>query len=171
MFFLEASNPLVTPSIGLVLWTTVAFAVVFFVLTKYAWKPIMKAIHTRENNIDEAISKAEKVKIEMAQMQNENEQLLVKAREERALMLKDAKETKDKMIAEAKDIAKNEAAKIIADAQQAINAQKMAALTDVKNQVGNLVIEVSEKILRRELSNKSEHEAHIKQLTENVKLN
>jgi F-type H+-transporting ATPase subunit b len=171
MFFLEASNPLVTPGIGLVLWTTVAFAVVFFVLTKYAWKPIMKAIHTRENNIDEAISKAEKVKIEMAQLQNENEQLLVKAREERALMLKDAKETKDKMIADAKDIAKNEAAKIIADAQQAINAQKMAALTDVKNQVGSLVIEVSEKILKRELSNKDEHEAHIKQLTESVKLN
>ncbi len=171
MFLLEAPNPLVTPSIGLVLWTTVAFAVVFFVLTKYAWKPILKAIHSRENNIQESIDSAEKVKLEMAQMQNENEQLLAKAREERAVMLKEAKEIKDKMITEAKDTAKTEAAKIIADAQQAIHAQKMAALTDVKNQVGNLVIEVSEKILRRELGNKVEQEAHIKQLTDAVILN
>lgn len=170
MFFLEL-NPLVKPDFGLVIWQTLAFLLVLFILTKFAWKPILKAIKTREDNIDEAISKAEKVKAEMAQLQNENEQLLAKAREERATMLKEAKDTKDKMIAEAKDQAKNEAAKIIADAQQAIQAQKMAAITDVKNQMGSLVIEVSEKILRRELSNKAEQESHIKQLTEGLKLN
>jgi F-type H+-transporting ATPase subunit b len=170
MFFLEL-NPLVKPDLGLVVWMTLAFGLVFFVLSKYAWKPILKAVQTREHNIDEAISKAEKVKLEMAQLQSDNEALLSKAREERAAMLKEAKETKDKMINEAKDIAKAEAAKIIADAQQAIQAQKMAALTDVKNQVGNLVIEVSEKVLKRELNNKTEHESYIKSLTENVKLN
>jgi F-type H+-transporting ATPase subunit b len=170
MFFLEL-NPLVKPEIGLLFWQTLAFLLVLFLLTKFAWKPMLKAIKTREDNIDEAISKAEKVKAEMAQLQNDNEQLLVKAREERATMLKEAKETKDKMIAEAKDQAKAEAAKVIADAQQAIQAQKMAAITDVKNQMGNLVIEVSEKVLRRELSNKAEQEAHIKLLTEGLKLN
>ncbi len=170
MFLLEL-HWLVKPEIGLLFWQTLAFLFVLFILTKFAWKPMLKAIKTREDNIDEAISKAEKVKAEMAQLQNENEQLLVKAREERATMLKEAKETKDKMITEAKDQAKSEASKIIADAQVVIHAQKMAALTDVKNQMGNLVIEVSEKVLRRELANKTEQEAHIKQLTEGLKLN
>jgi F-type H+-transporting ATPase subunit b len=170
MFFLEL-NPLVKPDLGLVIWMTLTFGIVMYVLGKFAWKPILKAVHTRENNIEEAITSAEKVKAEMALLKNENESLLAKAREERALMLKEARETKDKMIGEAKEQAKIEASKIMVDAQAAIQAQKMAALTDVKNQVGNLVIEVSEKILKRELNNKGEHENYIKQLTDNVKLN
>jgi len=107
----------------------------------------------------------------MAQMKNENEALLAKAREERAQLLKEARETRDKIVSEAKDLAKTEANKIIVEAQAAINQQKLAALTDVKNQVGNLVIEVSEKVLRRELANKADQEAYINQLAEVVKLN
>jgi F-type H+-transporting ATPase subunit b len=168
--FLEL-NPLVKPDLGLVIWMSLTFFIVMFVLGKYAWKPILKAVKTREDNIDSAISQAAKVQAEMAQLKNDNEALLVKAREERATMLKEAKDTKDKMITEAKDLAKTEASKIIADAQLAINHQKMAALTDIKNQVGNLVIEVSEKVLRKELSNKAEQENYIKQLAGEVKLN
>jgi F-type H+-transporting ATPase subunit b len=172
MFFLKLDlDPLVTPGLGLILWMTLAFGIVLFLLTKYAWKPILKAVQTRENNIQESIDSAEKVKAEMAQMKSENQDLLAKAREERALMLKEAKETRDKMVNDAKEAAKTEANKIMVDAQAAIQSQKMAALIDVKNQVGNLVIEVSEKILKRELSNKGEHETYIKQLTEGVKLN
>jgi F-type H+-transporting ATPase subunit b len=170
MFFLEL-NPLVKPELGLVVWTTLAFAIVFFLLMKYAWKPILNAINTREQSITNSLKTAEKVKAEMAQLQNENETLLAKAREERAVMLKEARETKDKIVGEAKDQAKLEANKIMVEAQAAIQAQKMAALTDVKNQVGTLVIEVSEKILKRELNNKGEHENYIKQLTDSVKLN
>jgi F-type H+-transporting ATPase subunit b len=107
----------------------------------------------------------------MAQLKSENETLLAKAREERALLLKEARETKDKIINEAKDQAKLEAGKIISDAQVAIEQQKMAAITEVKNQVGNLVVEVAEKILRRELSNKAEQENYIRQLSNEVKLN
>ena len=107
----------------------------------------------------------------MAQLKNDNETLLAKAREERSQMLKEAKETRDKMIAEAKEQAKVEAAKIVADAQASINNQKMAAITELKNQVGNLVVEVSEKVLRRELSNKAEQESYIKQLAGEAKLN
>jgi F-type H+-transporting ATPase subunit b len=107
----------------------------------------------------------------MAQMKSENETLLAEAREERGRMLKEARETKDKIINEAKEQAKTEANKIITEAQAAINAQKMAALTDVKNQVGKLVIEVSEKVLRRELGGKDAQEAHIKGLVDEVKLN
>ena len=162
---------LLTPAFGLIIWTLLAFLIVFFILKKYAWKPILESMNKREKGIADSLATAEKIKLEMSQMKSENEALLVKAREERAQMLKEAKETKDKIINEAKEQAKVETNKIIADAQSVINQQKMAAITDLKNQVGTLVIEVSEKILRRELSNKQEQEKYIKQLAENVKLN
>ena len=170
MFFLEV-NPLVLPDIGLVVWSTLAFSIVLFVLGKFAWKPIMKSIREREDSIDESLAMAERVKTEMAQLKNENEALLVKAREERAQLLKEARETKDKIINEANEQAKVEANKIITDAQAAINQQKMAAITEVKNQVGNLVIEVSEKVLRRELANKADQEVYINTLAKEIKLN
>ena len=162
---------LLTPAFGLIIWTLLAFLIVFFILKKFAWKPILDSMNKREEGIADSLATAEKIKLEMSQMKSENEALLVKAREERAQMLKEAKETKDRIINEAKEQAKVETNKIIADAQSVINQQKMAALTDLKNQVGILVIEVSEKILRRELSNKEEQEKYIKQLAENVKLN
>lgn len=164
-------NPLVLPDIGLVFWNTIAFIVLFFVLRAFAWKPMLKAIHDREQGIEDALSKADKMKADIAAMQSENEALLAKAREERAQMIKEAKETADKMVADAKDKAKSEYDRIVAEAQVAINQQKNAALTDVKNQVGSLVVEVAEKVLRRELVNKSEQESYIKQLADGVKLN
>jgi F-type H+-transporting ATPase subunit b len=111
------------------------------------------------------------MKADIAAMQNENEALLAKAREERATLIKDAKEASEKMIAEAKDKAKSEYERIVADAQVAITQQKNAALTEVKNQVGSLVVDVAEKVLRRELSNKAEQETYIKQIADGVKLN
>jgi F-type H+-transporting ATPase subunit b len=162
---------LLTPDPGLLLWTLLAFLIVFFILKKMAWPAIIKGLKDREQGIADAIASAEKVKAEMAQLKNENEALLTKAREERAVMMKDAKETSDKMIAEAKDKARSEYDRIVADAQAAINQQKMAALMDVKNQMGNLVIEVSEKILRKELSDKQQQEKYIRELADDVKLN
>ena len=170
MFLLEV-NPLVLPDIGLVFWNTIAFLILLVVLGKFAWKPMLKAIAERESGIEEALLRADKMKAEIAAMQNENEALLAKAREERAGMIKDAKETADKMVTDAKDKAKQEYERIISDAQLAITQQKNAALTDVKNQVGSLVVEVAEKILRKELSNKAEQESYIKQIAEGVKLN
>lgn len=162
---------LLLPSIGLLFWTLIAFILVFLILKKFAWKPILTSLKERETGIANALSSAERVKAEMAQMQNENEALLAKAREERSAIIKEAKEASDKMIADAKERAKTEFDRILADAQVSIHQQKMAALTDVKNQVGNLVIEVAEKVLRRELSNKAEQENYIKKLAEDVKLN
>ena len=170
MFLLEV-NPLVLPDIGLVFWNTIAFLVLLIVLGKFAWKPMLKAIAERESGIEEALLRADKMKAEIAAMQNENEALLAKAREERATLIKEAKEASEKMIAEAKDKAKSEYERIVADAQVAINQQKNAALTEVKNQVGSLVVEVAEKVLRRELTNKAEQETYIKQLADGVKLN
>ncbi len=162
---------LLLPHLGLMVWVLLAFLIVFFLLRKFAWKPIITGLNERESNIADSIASAEKVKLEMAQLKNDNEKLLAEAREERAILLKEAKETKDKIINEAKDEAKVQAAKILADAQASIQHQKMAALTDIKNQVGNLVVEVSEKVLRRELANKAEQENYIKQLAGEVKLN
>ncbi len=162
---------LLLPKLGLIVWTFLAFLIVFYILKKFAWKPILKSLKDRENNIAESLATAQKVKQEMTLLKSDNEALLVKAREERAALIKDAKDVSDKMIAEAKEKAKTEYDRIVADAQMAINQQKMAAITDLKNQVGNLVIEVSEKVLRRELSNKSEQEKYIHQVASEVKLN
>jgi F-type H+-transporting ATPase subunit b len=162
---------LLIPSFGLLIWTLLAFLIVLFILKKYAWKPILNSLKERETGIADSLATAERVRAEMAQLKNENEELLAKAREERAQMLKEARDIKEKIIGEAKEQAKLESSKILTDAQAAIEQQKMAALTEVKNQVGNLVIEVSEKILRRELINKAEQENYIRQLSNEVKLN
>jgi len=162
---------LLTPQLGLLVWNIIAFLILFFILGKYAWKPILKSLKDRETGIADALAAAERVRAEMALLKNENELLLAKAREERALLLKEARETKDKIINEAKEQAKLEANKIIVDARAAIEIQKMAALTELKNEVGNLVIGVSEKILRRELSNKPEQEKYIQELSSEVKFN
>jgi F-type H+-transporting ATPase subunit b len=162
---------LLLPGLGLIVWTLIAFVIVFLILKKFAWKPILKSLKDRETNIADSIASAERVKAEMAQLKNENESLMAKAREERSAMIKEAKEASDKMIADAKDKAKKEYDRILTDAQAAIEQQKNAAIIDVKNQVGKLVIEVSEKVLRKELSNKAEQENYIKTLANDVKLN
>ncbi len=162
---------LLTPDLGLFVWNLLAFLIVFFILKKFAWPAILKGLKEREDGIADAISTAERVKAEMAQLQSENETILAKAREERTVILREAKDHSDKMISDAKEKARAEFDRIVADAQLAIQQQKNAALTDVKNQVGALVIEVSEKILKRELSNKAEQEKYIKDIAEGVKLN
>ena len=162
---------LLLPKLGLLVWTLIAFLIVFFLLKKMAWPAIIKGLRDREQGIANSLATAEKVRAEMAQLKNENEALLALAREERAHLLKEARETKDRIIGEAKEQAKVEANKIITEAQLAINTQKMAAITDVKNQVGKLVIEVSEKVLRRELGNRESQEKHIMGLVDEVKLN
>ena len=157
---------LLTPDLGLLFWTLLAFLIVFFILKKFAWPAIIKGLNEREENISNSIATAEKVKLEMAQLKRENEDFLAKTREERAVIIREAKEIKDKMISEAKEQAKEVAAKIVADAQATISHEKLLAITEMKNQIGTLVIEVSEKVLRRELANKTEQEAFIKQLAQ-----
>jgi len=161
---------LLLPGLGLLIWTLIAFIIVLVILKKFAWKPILKGLKDRETNIADAIASAEKVKAEMAALKSENEVLIAKAREERAIMIKEAKETADKMVADAQGKARSEYDRIVSEAQAAIDQQKNAALIDVKNQVGKLVIEVSEKVLRRQLENRPQQEAYIKQLADTVKL-
>lgn len=162
---------LLTPEFGLFLWTTLAFLLVFFILRKFAWKPILDSLGEREKGIADSISAAEKIKNEMGQLRSENEDLMIKARDERAQMLKEAKEMKDRIVHEAKEQAKAEANKIIADAQVQIQQQKMAALTEVKNEIGNLAVEVAEKILRKQLADSANQSSYMSMLTDDIKMN
>jgi len=155
---------LLLPSIGLLVWTLIAFLIVFFILKKFAWKIIIQSLNDREKGISDSLETAKKLKAEMALMKSENESLMQQAREERSKMLKEAKETREKMISEAKEQAKLEAAKVITDAHAAIQTEKMAVLTDVKNQIGNMVIEIAEKVIRKQLDNKVEQEKYIQQM-------
>lgn len=161
---------LLMPALGYFVWTLIAFVIVFLILKKFAWKPILQTLGDREKNIADSIATAERVKQEMAQLKNENELLMQKTREERAGMLKDAKLISDKIIAEAKEQAKVQANKILTEAQASIEQQKNAALTEVKNSIGNMVIEVTEKVIRRELAGKAEQENYIRTLANELPL-
>jgi F-type H+-transporting ATPase subunit b len=162
---------LVTPGIGLVFWTTVAFLLLLFVLSKYAWRPILNAVKERELNIEVALQQAEKARVEMAKLTADNEKLLAAAKEERVQILKEAKQVGEKIIEEAREKAKEEANKYLTEAKAEITTQKLAAITEVKNQVGLLAIELSEKILRRELAGKDSQEKYVAELVNDIKLN
>ena len=162
---------LLTPELGLFFWTLIAFLAVFFILKKYAWGPILQTLGDREKGIADSIATAEKVKGEMTALKSDNEKLMAEAREQRTLMLKEAKEAKDRMIADAKEMAKTEANKIIIEAQQQIQQQKMAAMTEVKNEIGKLAVDVAEKILRKQLASSEGQDAYNQLLAEEIKLN
>ncbi len=143
---------LLVPDIGLVFWMIIVFGLLVFVLGKFAWRPIMKALRKREQNIEEALMIAEKTKEEMVQLQFDNKVLLKEAKAERDEMLKEAKILKETIIEEAKAKASEESGRIIAAAKERIHFEKMAVLTDLKNQMAQISIEIAEKILARELS-------------------
>ena len=143
---------LVTPAFGLIFWMSITFLTVLFLLKKFAWKPILTMIKEREESIEKALSSAEKAKNEMASLKASNEKILNDAKLERDVMLKEARELKEGMINEAKGKATVEADKIVAAARETINNEKMAAITELKNQVAILSVEIAEKILKEELS-------------------
>ncbi|MBT8265566.1 MAG: F0F1 ATP synthase subunit B [Bacteroidia bacterium] len=145
---------MLTPEIGLIFWTTIAFGVLFFVLSKYAWKPILKSVNDRESSIKDALDQAEKARLEMENLQADNERILKEARAEREAMLKEARELKAKMIADAKDEAQTQASKMIEQAQTAIEGEKKAAMAELKSHVAGLAVDIAEKVVRDELSNK-----------------
>lgn len=145
---------LVTPEIGLIFWTSLSFLILLFILRKFAWKPILNSVSTREQSIKDALAAAEAAKREMENLTADNERILKEARQERDSMMKEARELKTKMISDAKEEAKAEADKMIAQAQAAIESEKKAAVAELKNQVASLSVEIAEKVVKDELSNK-----------------
>lgn len=168
---LLALNPLVSPDPGLFIWSTVAFLLLFFLLSKYAWKPIVKALDERERSIEDALAKAEMAKAEMIKLISENEDLLKEARLERDNILKEAKEIKDQIITDAKELAKTEGVKLIESAKDEINNQKLAAMAEIKNQVSTLSLNIAEKLLRRQFEDHDKQQALVNDLLKEVKLN
>ncbi len=168
---LLALNPLVKPDIGLLFWTTVTFLILLVLLRKFAWKPILNAVKAREASIDNALASAENAREEMAQLKSDNEKILKEAREERDAILKEAREIKENTINEAKEKAAGEAKRILEDAQEQIENQKMAAITELKNQVGEISIAIAEKILRDELADKGKQQALVDEQLKDFNLN
>ncbi|MFN3917413.1 MAG: F0F1 ATP synthase subunit B [Flavobacteriales bacterium] len=158
-------------SVGLFFWQAVLFIALIFLLRKFAWKPILNAVNEREEKISSALEMAEKTKVEMAQLKSQNEDLMKKAREERDEILREAREAKAKMIEEAKGLAQKEADKMVAQAREAIKNEKLAAISELKNQVATLSIEVAEKIIKAELSKDGKQKELAHNLVEEINLN
>lgn len=162
---------LVKPSIGLIFWMVVSFSIILFLLRKFAWKPILGMIKERELSIENALAAAENAKAEMKALQSNNEKILAEARSERDQLLKDAREIREKMIADAKGIAAKEGERLLTIARENIQNEKMAAITELKNQVATLSIEIAEKILKSELSSDEKQKTLVNTLLKDVNLN
>lgn len=162
---------LVTPEFGLIFWTSITFLVLLLILKKFAWKPILGAVSEREKGIKDALASAVEARKEMENLQADNERILKEARAEREAMLKDARELKNKMIDDAKQDAKIEANKLITQAQGAIEAEKKAAIADLKSQVAQISISIAEKVVREELSNTEKQEKLVESMLDNATLN
>ncbi len=164
-------NSLVSPAIGLVFWTTLIFLLFFFILKRFAWKPILSAVKARDEMIKGSLASAEKARKEMAKLQSDNEAIIKKAREERENILKEARDVRDKLIAEAKGKATEEAEKLVEKAKASIEREKAIALADIKEQVASLSIEIASKLLGEKLKQSGEHEKLIDNYIKEMKLN
>lgn len=162
---------LITPDLGLIFWTGLVFLLLMFILTKFIWKPILGAVQTREEKIEDALAMAERTKAEMKDLQTKNENLLKEARVERDTMIKDAKETATRMVEEAKGKAKEEAEKVMQQAHVSIAAEKNAAIAELKTQVATIALEIAEKVMKEELTNSDKQKAIASKYAEGITLN
>jgi F-type H+-transporting ATPase subunit b len=156
---------------GLIIWTTIIFTLLLIVLKKFAWKPILSAVDERNKSIGEALKAADKAKEEMALLNADNERILAEARLQRDALLKEARDIKDGIINEAKEKANKEADKIITSAKEQIVNEKMKAITELKNSVAILSIDIAEKVIKRELKEKTNQEEFIAGVLKNSGLN
>ena len=157
--------------VGLFFWQLILFLALLFLLRKYAWKPILTSVINREESIKEGLEAAEEAKEQMRQLKEDNKALLAEARMERDQIVKEAREAKDKMISDAKETAKAEGAKMIEAAKTAIQAERNAAVNELKGQVAELSVEISEKILKSEISSDTKQQEIISAAMQNAKLN
>lgn len=156
---------------SLIFWTTLIFLIFLFLMRKFAWKPILGAVNKREASINDALAAAEKAKLEMENLQADNQKLLQEARAEREEMMKEARNVREKMIADAKEEAEAQADKMISKAQEAIENEKRAAVAEVKKQVAELSLDIAEKVVKKELSSKDKQMELVDQMLGDAKLN
>ena len=162
---------LITPGIGLLFWMFVAFTAVLFILRKFAWKPILKALKERETSITTALSEARMAREEVSLLKVKNNELIHEVQEERDAILKEARDAKSAIVADAKNRAKEEADRMIKQAREEILSEKNAAMSEIRSHVASLSIEIAEKILKSELSEEKKQKALIDNLIDEIKLN
>lgn len=162
---------LVSPGIGLIFWMTVAFGLLLWILGKFVWPPVMRALNEREVAIEQSLLQAEVARKEMENLQFTNEKLLKEAKEERDALMRDARKVREKLIEEARDKATIEAERIMESARERIQNEKMAAITDLKNQVANLSVEIAEKLIEKELSDPAKNRAFVEKSLSTIKFN
>ncbi len=156
---------------SLIFWTSLIFIIFFILLRKFAWKPILSAVKGREESINNALMAAENAKKDLANLKSDNEKLLAEARAERDTMLKEAREIKEKMIVDAKTEAQEQGSKMIAQAKASIESEKNAAMAELKSQVSSLSVEIAEKLLKEELTNKEAQNKLVEKMLGDAKLN
>jgi F-type H+-transporting ATPase subunit b len=162
---------LVTPGFGLIFWQLLIFLLVLFLLSKFAWKPIMAALTEREAGIENALREADRARLDMQKLQGQNEALLQEARAERDRVLREAQAAGNQLIETAKQRATEEGSRQLMAARQEIETQRRAALADIKNTAAALSLEIAEKLLRRELKEESAQQALVTEYLKDVKLN
>jgi F-type H+-transporting ATPase subunit b len=162
---------LVTPGIGLLFWMLLAFSLLCILLKKYAWKPVLKMLHDRDEHIAQSLKAAENARLEMQELQAGNEKILAEARRERDLLLAEARQVKEKMITDARQIAQDEASKLILQARMSIEKEKQLAILDMKNKIAEFSVEVAGKILRTELSAESKQNEYLTKLINELNIN
>ena len=162
---------LLTPDLGLLFWQVVVFLGLFLILRAFAWKPITDSLHERENNIQSALDLAEKTRLEMTAMKADNEKLLAQARTDREVILRGAKETADKMMADTRDKAEAEGNRILAQARESMQNERQALITQMKKEVVTLSLDIAEKVLNKELGDKKAQEKLVTDLVSNSRLN
>ena len=162
---------LVTPAIGLIFWTAVVFTLLVILLKKFAWKPILTAVESRNASIDEALKAAEKAKEDIETLTADNDRILKEARSERDAILKEAREIKENVINDAKNQAKLEAEKILNTTKDQIKNEKLAAITELKNQVADLSIEIAEKVIKSELQDSAKQRLLVSEAIKKKNLN
>ena len=162
---------LLNPNIGLLFWMMISFLILVFILAKYAWKPILGAIKKREETINNALNAATEAEKRLTTLKAENEVLLAEARKERDLILKEAREARERMINEAKAKAQEEADRLLAASRENIQNEKMKAITELRNQVATLSIEIAEKILKEKLADDTKQKQVVESILNEVTLN
>ena len=162
---------LVMPNPGTIFWMLIIFAIVLFVLRKFAWIPILNALSEREESIATALNSAEAARKEVEGLKADNDKIIAEARKEKDIILKEARDIKDKIVAEAKEKASLEGQKSIEQARQQIEAEKTAAISEIKKQVAELSVSIAEKVIKKELSNSGEQEKMVNGLIDDIKLN
>lgn len=162
---------LLTPGTGLIIWQLIVFVLLFLLLSKLAWKPIINSLKDRERSIQDALDTAEKARHEMSQLRSDNERLLKEAREERERILREAREVSNRMKEEAQHDAKKSADKIIEDARAAINIEKQAALKEVRIQVSMFALDIAEKLMKKNLSTDKAQKDLVEGYIKDLKIN